>query len=238
MSGTHNPGRVAGLWYLLLVVIGPLRLIYIPSMLFVHENAAATVNNIVAHEGLFRFGMAADVVGALTLVFLVVAFYRLFEGEDRYAAMLVVILGGIMPALLYFVNVASDAGVLMVAKGAGFLSVFDKHQQDALVMLFVRPHDYQNTAAEALWGAWLFPLAFLVYKSRFLPRFIGIWLAINGFAYVILSMTGLLAPEYQGRLFIFFQPALFGEMALMLWLVIKGARPSSSSAPILSSVAS
>lgn len=230
MSQTPNPGRVAGFWYLLLVVLGPLRLIYIPNKLFVRDDAAATVNNIVHHEMLFRFGMAGDLLAALTLIFLVMALYRLFETVDRRLAVLVVILGGIMPGLLYFVNVANDGAVLMMAKGVGFLAVFSKPQQDALVMLMLRLQEYQNTAAETLWGAWLFPLAMLVYRSRFLPRFLGAWLGINGLAYVVLSMTGVLAPRYQGRLFTAFQPALFGEMAIMLWLMIKGGRPLQQNA--------
>jgi len=225
MNSTRNPGRVAGLWYLLLVLIGPLRLIYIPSKLFVRGDATATANNIAAHEWLFRFGMTGDLVGAVVLVLLALAFYRLFKGVDQYLAVLVVILGGVMPALLYFVNVVSDAGAVMVARGAEFLSVFDKPQRDALVMLFLRLHDQQNTAAEMLWGGWLFPLAVLVYRSRFLPRFLGVWLVLNGFAYLIMSVTGLLLPPYQQRVFLLSQPALFGEIALMLWLVIKGARP-------------
>ncbi len=225
MSSTHNPGRVAGFWYLLLTVIGPLRLIYIPSKLFVTGNATATVNNIAAHERLFRFGIVGDLVCAVILIFLVLAFYRLFRDVDQYLVVLVVILGGVMPALIYFVNVVSDAGALMVARGPDFLSVFDKPQRDALVMLLLRLHDRQNTAAEILWGLWLLPLAMLVYKSHFLPRFLGVWLAINGFAYVILSFTGVLFPQYEGKVFLLSQPALFAELAFMLWLVIKGAKP-------------
>jgi hypothetical protein len=72
---------------------------------------------------------------------------------------------------------------------------------------------------------WLFPLAVLVYRSRFLPRFLGVWLVINGFAYVIMSFTGELLPQYQGKVFLYSQPALFAELGLMLWLVIKGAKP-------------
>ena len=118
MSSTHNPGRVAGLWYLLLCIVGPLRLIYIPSKLFVHGDAAATVNNIATHEWLFRFGIVGDLFGAVVLIFLVLAFYRLFKDVDQYLAMLVVVLGGVMPALLYFVNVVSDSGSLMIVRGA------------------------------------------------------------------------------------------------------------------------
>jgi Domain of unknown function (DUF4386) len=72
---------------------------------------------------------------------------------------------------------------------------------------------------------WLLPLALLVCRSRFLPRFLGVWLVINGFAYVTISLTGLLLPQYQGRVFTISLPALLGELALMFWLVIKGARP-------------
>jgi hypothetical protein len=225
MSSTHNPGRVAGLWYLALIAIGPLFLIYIPNKLFVHGNAAATVNNIAAHERLFRIGILAELVGGVVLIFLVLAFYRLFEGVDPSLAVLVIILGGVMPAVIYFVNVVNDFAALMVAQNADFLSVFDKPQRDALAMVFLRLHNYQIDASLVLAGAWLFPLATLVYRSRFLPRFLGIWLAIGGFGWLILSLTAILAPQYQDKLFAIFQPAFLGEIALMLWLVIKGAKP-------------
>src|SRR5207245_4148586 len=208
---------------------GPLRLIYIPTNLFVHGDAAATAANIAAHPWLFRFGMASDLLGAVVLIFLVLAFYRLFKGVDQQLAVLLVITGGVMPALINFVNVVNDAGALMVAQGPGFLSVFDKPQRDALVMVFVQLHHHQVVAAEVLWGLWLFPMGALTYKSGFMPRFIGVWLFINGFAYVVLSLTGLFFPDYQDKVFMYSQPALFGELAIMLWLVIKGATPLASS---------
>jgi hypothetical protein len=230
MSSTHNPGRVAGFLYLLLVVAAPLRLISIPNKLFVHGNATATANNIAAHEWLFRFGIVGDLACAVILIFLVLAFYRLFKGVDQNLAVMVVIFGGVMPALIDFVGVVSDAAALMVVRGGGFLSAFDKPQRDALAMLFLRLRDHQNNAAEILWGVWLLPLAVLVYRSRFLPRFLGVWLVINGIAYVILSITGELLPQYQDKVFTYGQPALFGEVAIMLWLVIKGARPPARNA--------
>jgi hypothetical protein len=227
---TRDPGRIAGFWYLLLVLIGPLRLMYIPNKLFVHDNAAATAANIAAHEWLFRAGMAADLVGAVVLIYLVLAFYRLFVETDRRLAVQVVILGGVMPALINFVNVVSDAGALTLVRGAAFLEVFSRAHREALAMLLLRLHEHQNTAAELLWGMWLFPLAVLVYRSRFLPRFLGIWLAVNGAAYVALCFTGVLLPEYQNKVFLLAQPALFGEVALMLWLVVRGSRPAAARA--------
>jgi len=191
----------------------------------VHGNAAATVDNIAAHEWLFRLGIVSDLACGVILIFLVLAFYRLFKGVDRNLAVLVVIFGGVMPALINFVGVASDAAALMVVRGHDFLSAFDKPQRDALALLFLKLRDHQNTAAEILWGIWLPPLALLVYRSRFVPRFLGVWLAIGGFAYVILSLTGELLPEYQQKVFTYSQPAFFSELAFMLWLVIKGAKP-------------
>jgi hypothetical protein len=157
MTSAHNPGRVAGLWYLLLCLIGPLRLIYIPTKLFVSGNATATADNIAAHEWLFRIGILSDLAGAIVLIFLVLAFYRLFKEVDQNLAVLVVIFGGILPALINFAGVVSDAGALTLVRGAAFLSAFDKPQRDALAVLFLHLRDHQNTAAEILWGAWLSP---------------------------------------------------------------------------------
>jgi len=232
VAATRNPGRVAGLWYLALTIFGPLRLIYIPGKLFVSGNAAATVDNIAAHELLFRFGIAADLICAVILIFLVLAFYRLFKGVNQNLAVQVAIFGGVMPAVIYFVGVVNDLAALTMVRGSDFLSAFDKPQRDALAMLFLRLRDHQNTAAEILWGLWLIPLAILVYRSRFLPRFLGVWLVINGLAYLTMSFTGiLLSHQYQQKVFTYSQPALAGELALMLWLVIKGAQPPVATQP-------
>lgn len=234
MRATDNPGRIAGLLYLLLVVMAPYRLLYIPSRLFVSGDAAATAGNVAAHEMLFRFGMVGDLLCGTILVFLSLALYRLFRGVDSNLAVLMVVLGGILPATIDFLNVLNDAAALTLVRGADFLSVFDKPQRDALAMLFLRLHHQEIVAAEILWGLWLFPLAILVYRSRFLPRFLGVWLTLNGLAYLAMSLTGLLLPQYEETVSNLAFPALLGEIAIMLWLVIKGARPQSPGAPVQS----
>ena len=160
MSSTHNPGRVAGFLYLLLLA-APLRLIYIPTKLFVHGNATATANNIAAHETLFRFGIAGDLFTGTMVIFVALALYRLFKGVDQNLAVLMVILGGLMPAAIYFFNVLNDAAALMLVRGADFLSVFEKSQRDALAMLFLNLHGQRFVAGEIFYGLWLFPLAVL-----------------------------------------------------------------------------
>ena len=199
--------------------------IYIPNKLFVRGDATATVNHIAAHEQLFHFGIVSDLACGIVLIFLVLAFYRLFQGVDRHLAVLVVIFGGIMPGLINFIEVVDDAAVLTVLHGGDLLSAFNVSQRNSIAMLFLNLRNQQNTAAEMLWGIWLLPLALLVYRSHFLPRFLSFWLTLNGIAYVILSLTGELLPQYQTKVFTYAQPALFGELAIMLWLIIKGARP-------------
>ncbi len=180
MTPLSKNARIVGFLYLLLVFAGPLRLIYIPTVLFVHGDATATAANILAHETLFRLGMVGDLFGGAVLVFLALAFYRLFKGVDQYQAVLLVITGGIIPCTLYFVNVVNDAATLQLVKGDDFLNVFSQPQREALGFLFIRLHYQTIVAAEVFWGIWLFPMGILTIKSRFLPRFMGGGLILHG----------------------------------------------------------
>jgi hypothetical protein len=143
---------------------------------------------------------------------------------DKNLAVLMVILGGVMPATIDFFNVLNDAAALMLVRGPDFLSVFEKPQRDALAMLFLRLHGQEILAAEILWGLWLFPLAFLVLRSGFLPRFLGVWLIVNGFAYLIESLTGQFLSQYEGVASNILFPAQLGEVAFMLWVLVMGAK--------------
>ena len=122
---------------------------------------------------------------------------------------------------------------LMILKGE-ILKTFELTQRQDLAMLFLKISDYGVLTLEMFWGLWLFPLAILVYRSRFLPRFLGVWLIINGFFYLVLSFTSLLLPQYKDMVSnsVFAFPAEIGEVAFMLWLLIKGVKVLSlNSAP-------
>lgn len=222
MPSTNRNARIAGFLYLLIVIASPLRYIYIQSTLIVRGDATATAGNIVAHESLFRLGMVSDLFCGAVCIFMTLALYRLLEGVNQRLALLMVILGGVMPSAIYFFNVLNDAAALILVRGAAFLSVFDKRQRDALAMLFLRMHDQETFAAYVFWGLWLFPLAILVYRSRFLPRFLAVWLIVNGVAYLAMSLTGFLFPRSASLAGNVAFPALLGELAFVLWLLIKG----------------
>src|SRR5260370_30331568 len=136
-----------------------------------------------------------------------------------------------------FLSELNSMAALVAGRGADFLSIFDKPQRDALAMLFLDLHFYGFVVAEIFSGLWLLPLALLVYRSWFLPRFLGVWLALAGFAWVILSLTGILSPQNYDKVYTFTQPAVFGELAFMFWLLIKGAKPPALDAAALSSAA-
>jgi hypothetical protein len=130
----------------------------------------------------------------------------------------------LLAAAVGFVNELNDLGARILFHGGEFLSVFDKTQLDALGMLFIRLNGQGIMIAEIFWGLWLFPFGLLVFRSGFLPRFIGVWLMINCFGYLVLSMTALFFPAYNDKLFLYLQPVFFGELAIMLYLLIKGAK--------------
>jgi hypothetical protein len=197
---------------------------YVPDKLIVSGNAAATVNNIAVHEMLFRFGIAGQLVGQAAFIFVALALYKLLEGVNRrHASVMVILIVVSIP--IAFVNELNSLAALALVRGADFLFIVEKPQREALAMLFINLHGRGLVVAELFWGLWLFPLALLVYRSRFLPRFLGVWLALAGAAWVILSFVSILLPQYQNKVYTYTQPAVIGEIVFMLWLLIKGAKP-------------
>ncbi len=223
MNSKYNPGRVAGFLYLLLG-FSIVRIKYIPGALFVYGDAAATARNITNHELLFRGGIICDLLAGISCLVVALALYRVFQGVSRNLAVLMVLLGGLMPMVLDFVNVLNDVAALLAVR-ADFLSPFDTTQRNALALLFLRVHDYGFLANEVFAGLWLWPFGLLVYRSGFIPRLLGICLLVNGLAYVTISATGFLWPQYADRVSSKCWPALMGEGLIMLWLMIMGARP-------------
>ena len=234
MHPTKKAGRIAGGIYASMVFVGPFSLIYVPTKLIVRGDATATATNVLAHQTLFGFGIMADMAGAVIFISLAVALYRLLSGISVPWALLMVGFA-FVSAAVGFVDTLNNIAALHLFRGREFLSVFDQTERNSLGMFFLRLHSQGIFMNELFWGLWLFPFGLLVYRSGFLPRWIGVWLMINCFGYVILSPIGLFFPAYYGAAFKLAQPVLFGELAIMLWLLIKGAKvptaPSSALQP-------
>ena len=223
MRSLSTRARVAGVLYIASAV-GVVRLVYVPARLFVTGNAAATANNIAAHETLFRWGMVSEVLGGAIWLFVPLALYQLFKNVDRPLAILTVILGSVMQAPTYFFNSATDGAALLFVRGPDYLSAFTKPQRDALAMVFLRVHHQLDLANMFFAGAWLIPFGLLVYRSRFIPRVLGVWLMLASIPYFALCFGGILRPGVEDFVFAYGQPLMFAEVATMLWLAIAGAR--------------
>jgi len=222
MTSLKRSARIAGLWYFCFA-LGPFYLLYVPSQTVVRNDAAATAARVLAQETLFRWGMLTETLGAVIFTGLALALYRLFEGVDRHRARQLVALALISSAL-GLVTVVFNAAALLVFRGGDPFGAFDAHTREAIGMLLIQTHGQAIGINQVFWGLWLLPFGWLVVRSRFLPRWLGYWLLVDGVAWLVLSLTWFLAPTHTDALFKYFQPAFFGEIAAILWLLIFGAK--------------
>ena len=223
MNHIQKKARIAGLWYLSVTLTGIWTLMVAPSKLFVHGDAAATVQRILGSEMLFRSYMAVGLISSLSFLMLALALYELFRDVDRGLSRLMLALVAIQIPCAWVVAVA-QAMALDLAKGGTFMGAFTDPQREALAMVFLRLDHHGTMASQLLWGLWLFPLAALVLRSRYQPRFLGWWLHINGLAYVAVWALAFLAPQHFDRVDDLLFPVFLGEVAFMLWLLIRGAK--------------
>jgi uncharacterized protein DUF4386 len=231
VRSTRQQARKAGFLYLIMGLIAPIGLLYVPGKLIVYGNATATTDNIRASEWLLRIGIASELIHQTIAVFLVLALYRLFKAVDEALAKQVVILGALVSVPIMFVNVLNDIAALVLVSGADFLSVFEKPQLDALAYLFLRLHSQGISVASIFWGLWLFPFGLLVIRSGFIPRVLGVLLMIAGVGYLASSFTTLVLPRYAPLVEKVAMPLYLGELPIMFWLLIWGAKKRPTEAP-------
>lgn len=224
MNSPQKTAKIAGWLYLLMGITGAFGLMYVPSQLIVSGNATATANNIMAHELLFRFGIMSNFICQITFVFLALTLYHLFKGVDKLQARLMVAFV-IVSIPITFLNSLNQTGALIMVSGDDYLKAVEPQTRQAIAMLFLNLYDQGIFVVGIFWGLWLFPFGMLIYKSKFLPKFLGVFLMINCFAYLIDSATILLFPDYHtfvSKLTII--PMSIGELSTILWLLIMGIR--------------
>ncbi len=223
LNSLKKQSRIAALLYFINCLPAPFALLYVPSVLIVRGDAAATASNIRDSETLLRLGMAVELFSSTVVIFAMLAFYHLFKRVSQKHAMAMMILMLVSVPISYL-NVLNDLAAIIFAHSPAFLSaVFDKAQLDALVLFFLRLHSQGIILAQIFWGLWLFPFGIAVTRSGFIPRFVGISAIIAGCGYVISSSVSLFLPASAqgiGQLAIILG---VGEFAI-LWLLIWGAK--------------
>ena len=213
--------RVAAFLVLLLAPLAVFGMIYVPSILIVHGDGAATARNIMASESLFRLGIASTLLSQIIGIFWVLVLYQLLKPVNKNMAVLMVIFY-LLIVPIAMLNELNQFAVILLSSGADYLRVFTPDQLHALVSFFLNLHAYGIKIAGIFWGLWLFPYGFLVFKSGFLPRILGVLLMIGCFGYLIQSFAGFLAPNLEVYTAQLAALTSLGELLLPLWLLIKG----------------
>ena len=224
MSSPPRTARSIGLLYLLMGLPAPFNLIYIPTTFIARGDAAATARNITAHELTYRFGILSGLFSSVAFIFVVLSLYNLFRDVDRKHARLMVALV-LVTVTLGIANLANEAAPLVLLGGRGYLTAFTRPQLEALALGFLSLRSSVLNLEMAFWGLWLFPFGVLVIKSGFMPRSIGVLLIVNCFAYLAVSLTGIIFPEHQAlvdRIALPFYAA--GELSVLIWFFAKGSR--------------
>jgi len=212
--------RIAGALILIMAVIAPFGMLYIPSTLIVPGDATATANQIIASESLFRLGIASDAVVFLIEIVLSVLLYVLLKPVSKTLA-LVVGFSRLAMTVIQGINLLNNIFALLLLSGAGYLTVFEPSQLHALVLLFLNAHQSVVHIWGLAFGLHLFVLGYLVYKSGYIPRIVGVLLVIASICYLVQSFGIILLPNNEG-IFAMVGFLSIVEVALPLWLVIKG----------------
>ena len=230
VDSIKKTAQLAGMLYLVGGLTAPFSLIYVPGKLLVSGDATATANHLRASGGLVRMGIAAELLGFIMSIFVSLVLYRLFKGVSQKNALALLVLSLLSIPIVFF-NLLNEIAALQLATGgASYLSVFEAPQRDALAYLFLSLHGKGFMVAQIFWGLWLFPFGALVIRSGFIPRFLGVLLIIAGVGNLAAAFTALVLPQYVDRVSLLTTILSFGEMPIIFWLLIWGARPQPAAA--------
>jgi hypothetical protein len=227
MDSPAKTARLAGLLYSSNVVGGIFSLLYVPSHIIVSGDAVATFNHLVASQSLFRAGIAVDVICHVAFLLLPLVLYKLLSPVNRYAAVAMVALA-LASVPIDLVAVAHQLDVLSLLDGDVYRHALTLDQLQAQVRASLDAYDNRIFIAQIFWGLWLFPFGYLVFRSGFLPRLLGVLLMLGCFSYLVMFFAQILAPGYDVPGFVMW-PAAYGEIGIALWLLVIGVRKAAPS---------
>ncbi len=228
MTAANKTARLSGFLYLILVISGIINLLYVPSKLIVKGNAALTFENIVQSESLFRLGIVSGIITFLVFLVLPLVLYKLLNEVNKDIAVLMVIFA-IISVPISFVNILHNFSVLTLISNSDYLNVMGLAELQTQVMLHIDYYRNGVQISQIFWGLWLFPFGYLVYKSGFLPKILGIFLMAGCFGYLIEFFGHFLFPSYNNSIVqtIAGIPSPIGEIGICLWLLIMGTNKSN-----------
>jgi hypothetical protein len=213
--------RTAGFLYLIVIVGGIFAELIVRGRLVAHGDAAATARNILAHQMLYRWGFAVELFYCVCNVPVTVIFYNLFKVVNRNVTLMMVVLDLVVNTI-ESVSLLGHYAPLLLLNGGHHLRAFTPEQLQGLSYLSIELFEHGFAIALFFFGFDCFAMAYLIYKSTFMPRIIGALLAIEGVGYIVNSSALFLAPTIQPHIFPYFAPTALAEIALCLWLLVMG----------------
>jgi len=217
----NKTARVAGFLYLILIICGMFSYMFVNSRLIVPGDTATTVNNIMASKSLYVSGIISWLISEVAFVLLVYVLYKLLKPVNKNHALLMVMFV-LVAVPISFINELNKFAALLLLSGADYLTAFTANQLHALVPLFLDLHEYGIHINSMFFGLWLLPFGYLVFKSGYIPRILGILLMIGWLGYMLEFFTFFLLPDFNAAIEPVFMITGIGEFLLPLWLLIKG----------------
>lgn len=217
--------RIAGSLYLLIIVLGIFGEAFVRERIVSSGDAAATASNLQMLESVWRLGVAGEMVLLMSAVGLTLILYVLLRPVSRDLALLA--------AFFHLMTIAVEAAAaiflmatLFPLDGAAYLGAFQPEQLGSLATLSIRSHGHGFGLALIFFGGFCLVAGYLIYRSRFMPKVLGILLALAGGCYLVNSFVLILSPSLSAWLFpAILIPAFVAELSLALWLLVKGISP-------------
>lgn len=214
--------RTGGLLYLIMIILGIIQEVVIRGKIVVAGDAAATAANLRSMEMLWRWGIVIELLMIIITVCLGLILYVLTKPVSRNLALLTAFFNmlaiGIEAAYsLHLVEALYPLG------NSTYLNAFTPEQLNAMANHSIKTQSSGFAIALLLFSPFFFITGYLIYKSAYLPKWLGVLYIIPGFSYMLSSLILILAPSFGSKYYFFIAgPALIGELSLSLWLLIKG----------------
>jgi hypothetical protein len=231
MLETTSPrvhARLAGVFYLVTIVMGVFAEVIVRGALVVRDDAAATAANILAHETTYRFGLAADLVMLAAYIVVTLFLYELLRPVDRSLSLLAAFFSLVGIAVLA-VNSLTHVAPLLLLGDARSLGGFATNELQGLTLLSLRMHTRGYLVSGVFFGVYCVLVGYLFFRSRLIPRAVGSLMVIGGAAYLVNSLAIFLVPVFAAHLPDVTVLGGIAELSLALWLTVKGVRAAPAS---------
>lgn len=218
-ASVQTYARIAGALFLISLVAGGFGEFFVPSTLIVSADATATAKNIIASNSLFRMGFASYLVEAMCDVGLTLVLYLLLKPVREDVALLAAFFRLVSTAVFGVAELFYFAASLILG-GAGYLKTFSPDQLNTLALLSLKLYGYGGGIFMVFYGVASVLLGYLIFRSGYLPRFLGVLLALSGLGFVTRNFALVLAPAYASSFLLL--PAPLAALALTVWLLVRG----------------